>query len=137
MIFFLKTLTVNTQKPFDFVPIDKEIGRVVAESQIKNGFILLRSAHTTAALTCIENDQDVLHDLESVLKKLLPDDFSWTHTMEGINNARAHQAVSLLGQAHWVPIENSQLKMGAWQSIFLIEFYQGRTRKVEIIIIGE
>ena len=137
MKFFSKTIEIKTQKVFDFIKINHQVEKVILESKVKNGFALLRSAHTTAALICFESDSEAIEDLKNILKKLLPDDFPWTHTMEGTNNARAHQAVALLGQTHWLPIENGQIKLGTWQSIFLIEFFQGRTRKITVSIIGE
>jgi len=137
MKFFSKNLTVKTQKSFDFVRIDKAVQKTVTESKIKNGFVLLRSPHTTAALVCIENDQNVLRDLKAVLRKLLPDNFGWTHLDEGVSNARAHQAVSFLGQTHWLTVENGQLKLGPWQSLFLIEFFESRNRRIEAMVVGE
>lgn len=137
MKFFSKTILISTQKPFDFVQIDEDINKVAAESKIKNGFVLLRSPHNTATIICNENDSSVLKDLENVLKSLLPDDFSWSHSYEGIDNARAHQAVVLLGQTHWLPLENGQLKLGTWQSLFMVEFFQARSRKVEVMVVGE
>jgi secondary thiamine-phosphate synthase enzyme len=137
MRFSSKTITIATKKPFDFVQIDDQVRKAIAESKIKNGFVLLRSCHTTAALVCIENDKDVLRDLEAVIRKLLPDGLGWAHTYEGTNNARAHQAVSLFGQTHWLPIENGQLKLGTWQALFLIEFFEGRSRKIEVTLAGE
>jgi len=137
MKFLVKTITVNTQKAFDFVKLNAELNQVVKESGLKKGFVLVRSNHTTAALICNEDDPTVLNDLEKSLRNLLPDNLGWSHTMEGINNARAHQAVSLLGQTHWLPIENGQLKLGTWQSLFLVELFQARTRKVEVIVVGE
>jgi secondary thiamine-phosphate synthase enzyme len=135
--FFSKTVSVTTRKPFDFVVIDNEANRIVAESKIKNGFVLLRSPHNTATVICNENDRTVLGDIEKVLKKLLPKDFPWAHNYEGLNNARAHQAVSLLGHTHWVPIESGRLKLGTWQSIFLLELFEGRRRRVEVVVVGE
>ena len=137
MKFFSKTVSVATRKPFDFVAVDDEVSQIVAESKIKSGLVLLRSPHNTATVICNENDRTVLEDIEKVLKKLLPDDFPWAHNYEGIDNARAHQIVSLLGHTHWVPIENGKLKLGTWQSIFLLELFEGRRRRVEVVVVGE
>ena len=136
MKLFSKTISVETKKPFDFVQIDQEVKEAVKESKIKNGFVLLRSYHNTATILCNENDPTVLQDLEKILRKLLPDNFSWAHSYEGADNARAHQAVGLLGHTHWVPVENGQLKLGTWQSLFLVEFFEPRNRKVEMIVVG-
>ena len=137
MKFFTKTVSITTQKPFEFVPIEEKINRSLAESKIRKGFVLLCSPHNTATIVCNENDQTVLKDLERNLKKLFPDDFPWAHDYEGLDNARAHQIVSFLGHTHWVPIENGKLKLGTWQTIFFLELFEGRHRRVEIIVVGE
>ena len=136
MKIFSKTILIKTKKPFDFVIIDGKVEQVVKESGIKNGFVLLRSPHNTATIICNENDPTVLEDLKNNLKRIFPDDFDWQHSYEGIDNARAHQIVTLLGQSHWVPIEEGALKLGTWQSLFLVEFFRGRERKVEIVVVG-
>ncbi len=137
MKFFSKTISAATRAPFDFVVIDNQIDKTITESKIKQGFLLLRSPHNTATIICNENDQAVLRDTEGVLKKLLPDDFPWAHRYEGVDNARAHQIVSLLSHTHWLPIENGKMKLGTWQSIFLLELFEGRQRRVEIVVVGE
>lgn len=137
MKFFSITIQVATRKPFDFVKIDTAVNKVIRQSKIKNGFVLLRSPHNTATIICNEDDPTVLEDMKKTLKKLLPDNFSWSHNYEGVDNARAHQAVALLGHTHWVPLENGKLKLGAWQSFFLVEFFQARSRKVEITTVGQ
>ncbi len=137
MKFFSKTISVTTQKPFDFRVIDDQLNQVIAESKIKKGFILLRSPHNTATVICNEGDSSVLKDIEGTLKKLLPDNFSWAHSYEGVDNARAHQVVSLLGHTHWAPIADGKLKLGTWQSIFFLELFEGRQRRVEAIVVGE
>jgi len=137
MKIFSKTILIKTKKPFDFVLIDEKINQVIAESKVNNGFVLLRSPHNTATIICNEDDPTVLADFKKNLKRLFPDELPWEHSYEGVNNARAHQVISLLGQTHWVGIENGKLKLGRWQSLFLIEFFQGRERRIEVIIVGE
>lgn len=128
---------VRTGKVFDFVEITDEVQEVVDESGIRNGFVLLRSTHNTATVLCNENDPSVLADLENTLKRLLPGEAPWSHSYEGIENARAHQAVALLGHTHWVPIKGGKLVLGTWQALFLLELFEGRSRRIDIFAIGE
>ena len=127
-----------TREVFEFVQIDKEIQEAVEESGVKNGFVLLRSPHNTATITCNEPDPSIYQDAKRIMEKLLPEDFDWQHSYEGAVNARAHQAVMLLfGQTHWLPIKNSKIVIGTWQGIFLVELFEGRNRRVEMVIVGE
>lgn len=133
-----KTIEIRTREPFEFVQIDDKIQAVVEESRIKDGFVLLRSPHNTAAITCNEPDPSIYHDAKRIIEKILPNDFDWEHDYEGVINARAHQATMLLfGQTHWLAIKNGQIVLGTWQGIFFVELFEGRNRKVETVIVGE
>lgn len=137
MKIFQKTVEIETKKAFEFVKLDNEIEKAVEESGIKNGFVFLRSLHTTAALVCTEPDASIHRDFQKVLDKLLPDGLNWEHMGEGEVNAKAHQATLFLGQSHWLPIKNGKIVLGTWQSIFLVELFEGRSREVEIAIGGD
>lgn len=137
MKIFQKTIEVKTRESFEFIKIDDEIQGIVDESGIKNGFILLRSLHTTAALVCTEPDETIHRDTKKVLKNLLPDDLEWEHTYEGRVNAQAHQANLLLGSTQWLPIKNGKIVLGTWQGFFLVELFEGRRRRVEVIVVGD
>ncbi len=138
MKFVQKTVEVKTRGVFEFVRIDEKIQTVVAESGIKNGFVLLRSPHNTATITCTEPDASIHRDAKRIIEKILPEDFDWEHSYEGAVNARAHQAIMLLfGQTHWLPIKNGKIVLGTWQGIFFVELFEGRRRRVETVIVGE
>jgi secondary thiamine-phosphate synthase enzyme len=137
MKLFTTTITVKTQALFEFKLLDEEINQAIAESKIKKGFLLLRSPHNTATIICNEDDRTVLKDMEKNLKRLLPENFPWTHNYEGTDNARAHQIVSLLGHTHWLVVEDGKMKLGTWQKIFLLELFEARQRRVEVVVVGE
>jgi secondary thiamine-phosphate synthase enzyme len=137
MKIFQETITVETRKVFDFVNLDEKIQEAVEKSKVKNGFVLLRSPHNTATIVCNEDDQLVLDDLKRVMLSLTPESLGLKHSYEGIDNARAHQIVSLLGHSHWLPIRDGKISLGTWQSIFMIELFEARRRRVEVMIVGE
>lgn len=115
MKIFQKTIEVRTKEVYGFIQIDEKIQTVVEESGIKDGFVLLRSPHNTATITCNEPDSSIHRDAKRIIEKLLPDDFNWEHDYEGVINAKAHQATMLLfGQTHWLAIKNGQIVLGTW-----------------------
>jgi len=133
-----KVIEVETRRSLEFIRVDEKIQKVVEESGIKNGFVLLRSPHNTATITCTEPDASIHQDAKRIIEKMLPLDFNWQHSYEGTINARAHQAVMLLfGQTHWLPIKNGKIVLGTWQGIFFVELFEGRERKVEVVVVGE
>ena len=65
------------------------------------------------------------------LEKIVPFSDHYRH-VEG--NSAAHIKASMLGASETVFIENGELVLGTWQSIFFCEFDGPRTRKVIVLI---
>ena len=53
------------------------------------------------------------------------------------DNARAHLAASLFGNAAAVPVRSGDLCLGTWQSLLLLELDGPRGRRLEITFVGE
>lgn len=126
----MKQFTVRTNSNFAMVDITDQVRTLLRESKIKSGICYVFVPHTTAAVTINENaDPDVIKDIIRTLDKLIPLNDHYRH-LEG--NAAAHVKSSLLGASQTVFIENGDLVLGTWQSIFFCEFDGPRTRKVFI-----
>ena len=95
--------------------------------------------HTSASLTLNENaDPDVRIDMEMAINHLCPEDWPYTHTMEGPDDMPAHVKASLLGPQLMIPIRQGQLALGTWQGIYLCEHRdRGGSRQVICTIQGE
>ncbi|MBK8808994.1 MAG: YjbQ family protein [Bacteroidales bacterium] len=105
------------------------------QSGICNVFI----HHTSAALTINENaDASVRADFETFFNAIVPDAFKgFTHILEGSDDMSAHIKASILGYSVTIPIENSKLKLGTWQGIYLCEFRNdASSRKITVTIIS-
>ncbi|MFM7846838.1 MAG: secondary thiamine-phosphate synthase enzyme YjbQ [Planctomycetota bacterium] len=90
--------------------------------RLRVGILHLFIQHTSASITINENaDPDVQHDFEASLNALVPENFSYVHTLEGPDDMPAHVKASLLGAALTIPIANGQLLLGTWQGIYLCE----------------
>lgn len=131
-----ETFEIQTRGLLDFVRIDERLQGKVRTSGIKNGFVLIRVPHTTAGLVVTERDPAVHQDFKMVLEKMMPRDQDWKHLYEGAVNARAHQASMLLGKGCWLPIRNGRIILGTWEGVFLVELFEARRRKIELIIVG-
>jgi secondary thiamine-phosphate synthase enzyme len=133
-----EVLSVKTRQQLEFVDITSEMERVVRRSAIAEGFILVRSQHTTAAITCTERDPAVHQDCRELLEDLMPTDRAYHHAYEGSVNARAHQAEMLgFGHATWTGIRLGKLDLGTWQGIYLVELYRPMTRRIDCFVVGE
>ena len=95
--------------------------------------------HTSASLSINENaDPDVPVDLENSINSLVPEDFAYTHTLEGPDDMPAHVKASLLGSSVTVPVSDGRLALGTWQGIYLCEHRdRGTHRHLLLTLRGE
>lgn len=133
----LRQVSVRTERALQFVDITDAVAREVAASGVREGVALLRSRHTTAALTCTEGDPSIHDDALDLLRDLMPLSRDYRHDDEGKENAVAHLAGMLLfGESIWAPIKDGRLDLGTWQRLFLVELFEPRTRTVDVAILG-
>jgi len=137
MAIFQKIIQLKTKKLYDFMEITDEIQEAVKESKIENGIVFANALHNTAALIIQENDSTIHKDLINTLEKLFPTGAKYEHDYEGNENATAHLKSNFLGTTITIPLTSRKLNLGTWQSIFLVELFEPRTRKIVITIIGE
>jgi len=122
---------------YDFVEITDEMEKIAKESKIKNGIVFANLMHITASLIIQENDATIHRDLIKFLEKMVPLDEKYEHNYEGNENATAHIKANLLGTQITIPLKEGNLQLGTWQSIFVIELFEPRSREIIITVIGE
>lgn len=126
-------ISVKTGSRTQMIDITPQVRDVVKASGIENGLVHVYSMHTTGAVTINENaDPAVEADILSCINKVIPWDDNFKH-MEG--NSAAHIKVSLFGPSETVPLENGNLVLGTWQSIFFCEFDGPRQRRVNVTVL--
>ena len=138
MALYQKTLEINTS-PKSFLDITKDVQAFVSESGLANGVCSLFIKHTSASLVIQENyDPSVRQDFETIFSKLVPEDFSYVHNMEGKDDMPAHVRSALTSTSESVPVVNSKLSLGTWQGIYIWEHRdQTHNRKVIVSMFGE
>ena len=123
----MKEISLETHSRVEMIDITAAVQKAVGEENIEEGFCLVYTPHTTAAVTINENaDPDVPRDILAALDRAVPFSANYRHA-EG--NSAAHVKSSLVGASEMVIIENGRLVLGTWQSIFFCEFDGPRTRK--------
>jgi len=133
-----EVISARTRSAFDFVDITPEVEVAVKRSGIVQGFVLVRSRHTTAAIACNESDADLHQDAREILEHLLPRHRRDHHDYEGIDNDRAHRPQMVgFGRTSWAPAREGRLDLGTWQRLYLVELYEPRTRRVDCMVVGE
>jgi secondary thiamine-phosphate synthase enzyme len=124
----MKQFNVRTNSRSEMIDITGRIRTLLKESKIRSGICHVFVPHTTAAVTINENaDPDVPRDILMELDKIVPLNDHYRH---GEGNSAAHIKSSLVGASEMIFVDDGELVLGTWQSVFFCEFDGPRTRKV-------
>ncbi|MHC4229087.1 MAG: secondary thiamine-phosphate synthase enzyme YjbQ [Planctomycetota bacterium] len=138
----MKTLTkeiwMNVPQRRAIVSIHNEVERLVAESGVRDGFVLVNAMHITASVFINDNESGLHHDYEIWLEKLAPEKPHSQYRHNGYeDNADAHMKRQVMGREVVVAITDGQLHLGPWEHIFYYEFDGKRKKRLLVKIIGE
>src|SRR5216117_1678455 len=131
------TLELKTRR--GFVNITPEVERVVRESAVSEGLVLVNAMHITASVFINDDEQGLHHDYEAWLEKLAPHApvSQYRHNETGEDNADAHMKRQVMGREVVVAITGGRLDFGPWEQIFYGEFDGRRAKRVLVKVIGE
>jgi secondary thiamine-phosphate synthase enzyme len=130
-------LTVRTSGR-GFVDLTPEIEAFLRQVDAGEGMVTAFIRHTSASLTIQENaDPSVLHDLNTALSRLAPENAGWTHDAEGPDDMPGHVKTMLTSTSLQVPVRDREMMLGTWQALYLIEHRsRPHTREVVLQFIG-
>jgi secondary thiamine-phosphate synthase enzyme len=127
-------MDIHTTTRTELIDITDRVRAEVAESGIKDGICVISTRHTTSGIIINENERGLRSDILEMLETLVPEHKNYAHNSID-NNADAHLRAVLLGNSAILPIEDSHLVLGTWQSIFFVELDGPRNRSVNVKII--
>ena len=135
---YRKVLEFHVDRRRQFLNITLQVEQALAESGIKEGFVLVNAMNITASVF-INDDESGLHqDFETWLEKLAPEKPYSQYRHNGFeDNADAHLKRTIMGREVVVAVTNGRLDFGTWEQIFYGEFDGKRTKRVLVKIIGE
>jgi len=117
-----------------FTDITEQTVNFLTQIGAEAGTLQIFLRHTSASLTIQENaDPDVQTDLISALDRLAPEDAPWIHDVEGPDDMPAHVKAMLSGVSLHVPVIRSELALGTWQGIYLLE-HRRRPHSREVVL---
>lgn len=135
---YRKELWFSTSQRRQFINITPEVQDCLAESGVKEGFVLCNAMHITASVFINDNESGLHHDFEIWLEKLAPEKPYSQYQHNGFeDNADAHLKRSVMGREVVVAVTEGRLDFGPWEQIFYGEFDGKRKKRVLVKIIGE
>ncbi len=126
--------TISTKGSNDIIDITSRVTEAVKKSKIRNGICLISCPGSTAGITTIEYEPELLKDFKEFLEKIIPSDKEYRHDkVWGEKNGFSHLRSALIKPFLTLPIENGKLVLGQWQQLILIDF-DNRPREREILV---
>src|SRR5512136_3116513 len=121
------------------IDITSQVAKTVEKSGIDNGIVTLFIVGSTAGITTIEYDPNLLSDFKDMWNRMIPQNIPYQHNKTwGDGNGHSHVRASTLGASLAVPVVNKNLTLGTWQQIVFVDFdNRPRSRKITIQILGE
>jgi secondary thiamine-phosphate synthase enzyme len=136
----------ETTEATQFVDITERLRESVRRSGLTSGRIHLQSLHTTVGLAINENEPLLLKDFKSLLERLAPNEAAYEHddftrridiALDEPVNGHAHCRQLLLTAFATLLVEDGELVLGRWQSVFAVELDGPRRRELAIQLEGE
>jgi secondary thiamine-phosphate synthase enzyme len=120
------------------ISIHREVERLVEESGVADGLVLVNAMHITASVFINDNESGLHSDYELWLEKLAPEKPHAQYAHNGYeDNADAHMKRQIMGREVVVAITEGRLHLGPWEHIFYYEFDGQRRKRLLVKIIGE
>jgi secondary thiamine-phosphate synthase enzyme len=139
MAVITKSIRLRTKGETDLVDITAEVGEGVRESGLSAGIVTVFIPGSTAGVTTIEYEGGAIQDFREAIDRIAPRNIRYHHDARwGDGNGYSHVRAALQGASLTVPFSSSELILGTWQQIIVVDFdNRPRTREVILQIIGE
>jgi len=137
MKFATEYFTFNTTRHREYVNITDRVARVVEESGVQEGMVLVSAMHITAGVYVNDAESGLIQDIDDWLEMLAPTGPNYRHHRTGETNGDSHLKNLLIGHEVIVPITDGRMDLGPWQQIYYAEFDGQRPKRLIVKVMGE
>ena len=130
-------LTFSTHKKRDYINITDQLEKILEQSGIREGLMLVSAMHITAGVYVNDAESGLIADIDEWLERLAPFRADYRHHRTGEDNGDAHLKNLMIGSQVVLPITKGAFDFGPWQQVYYAEFDGQRTKRVIVKIIGE
>ena len=132
MKIYRENLKLETREKNQFFDITDNVNKVIRDSGIKEGMVLVQSSHTTTGVIIIEAEPNALEDIVDYLNEKAPFDAGYRHDDPSLRkdcpedepkNCDAHIKSSCYSQSSvaW-SVSQGKLELGRYQRLLFQEF---------------
>ncbi len=132
-------LTVSTKGHTDIIDITNDLRKIIRHHRIAEGIMIVTVKGSTASISTIEYEPNLVRDIQEILEKLVPSHYPYHHHKTwGDDNGHAHVRATIFGPSESFIIRGSDILLGTWQQVVLIDFdTRPRTRTIYVAIYTE
>jgi len=134
-----RDITFQSKGDCDIIDITSQVAKNVEEAGVNDGTVTLFITGSTAGITTIEYEPNLLSDFKNMWDRVMPQNIPYAHNRTwGDGNGHSHVRASTLGASLTIPFVNKQLTLGTWQQIAFVDFdNRPRSRKLVLQIMGD
>ena len=135
---FSTDISLSTKGFCDVHDITANVQAAVKKSAIREVLVTVCVIGSTAAVTTMEFEPNLVKDLQEAVERLVPAKQTYHHNQTwGDDNGFSHIRSSLVGTSLTVPVRDQKLVLGTWQQIVFVDFdNRPRQRQVAVQILG-
>jgi len=119
------------------VDLTEGVAQIVRTAGVERGLVTVFAIGSTVAVTTMEHEPGGIHDLQALLKQLIPAREDYEHNVRNHDsNAHAHLRAAVIGPSETIPLLDGRLALGTWQQIVLLDFDdrpRNRTVTVQVV----
>ncbi|NES94577.1 MAG: YjbQ family protein [Desertifilum sp. SIO1I2] len=138
-------LNIETKTGIQIYNLTPKVQDWIEHVGMQNGQLTIFSRHTTTALAINEYEERLLVDIKAYLNKLAPENDRYLHNDLHLRvvppdepmNAHSHLMAMTLSTSEVIPVMDSKLALGTWQSLLFFELDGPRQRTVLVQALGE
>lgn len=134
-----ENIELETRGEVQIIDITDMVERAVERSKVREGIALVFVPGSTGAITTIEYEPGLLHDLPEALERLFPRGIVYQHHERWHDgNGHSHVRASFMKPDLCVPVTSGSLELGTWQQIVFVELdNKPRRRRIVVKVVGE
>lgn len=137
MPFITERFSISTKGFTDIINITNQLQQIISSHKLDQAQVLVYVSGSTASITTMEYEPGLIKDIPEVLENLIPQNKSYHHDETwNDGNGYAHVRASVFGSSKTFPVMNSEIVLGTWQQVVLMDFdNKPRTRSIIVQII--
>lgn len=118
--------------------ITEDVEKLVADSGVTTGVVVVNLTGSTGAITTIEYESGALQDLRRALDQIAPATEHYAHNARyGDGNGFSHVRSALVKTSLAIPVVDGKPALGTWQQVVVINLdNRAREREVVAVVVG-